>query len=204
MSWVLDSMRQKQAVASWQDQPSPKCSILIRPAPGKTDALFLDHAGNTLKFGLPVNFEVPDLGSDDRPSTRAKRKQQKMLACTNCGFALEPDQVTCPSCGVDQPDKRNKVHYLDGNLIEFGSDDTGDVCYSTADKRAWYLAMLWHARRKGKKDGWACYAYLEKFSSKPTYNWQYLDPVLPTIEQSRWLKYYGIKKAKAWAKRKVS
>ena len=203
------------------DAPEASCGILarptlsemldmqqkgrvIRPAPGKTDALFLDHAGNTLKFGLPVDFEVPDLGAHTRKDTRQKRQQRKMLACTSCGMALEPAQITCPGCGIDRPDRSNKVHYLDARLVEFGSDDSGIPGYTRQDKQHWYLAFLWYARRKGRKDGWAYYAYLEKFGTKPAFDWRQLSAEVPTDEQQRWLKYYEIKRWKAWQKARAA
>lgn len=197
------------------DAPEASCGILarptlsemldmqqkgrvIRPAPAKTDALFLDHAGNTLKFGLPVDFEVPELGMHPHTHTRQKRQQRKMLACTSCGMALEPTQITCPGCGIDRPERSNTVHYLDANLVEFGSGDSGASDHTSLDKKHWYLAFLWYARRKDRKDGWAFYAYLEKFGMKPAYTWRWLDAETPTDEQVRWLKYYEIKKRKAW------
>nr|WP_207173461.1 helicase-related protein [Halochromatium glycolicum] len=75
------------------DYPGASCAILARPtlsealhmhqmgrairkAEGKTDAVILDHAGNTLRFGLPEHFEVPDLGKAyiSRPRRSARTR----------------------------------------------------------------------------------------------------------------------------------
>ncbi len=61
------------------DVPDAACAILARPtlsealhmqqmgrvirkAQDKAEALILDHAGNTVRFGLPQHFQAPDLG----------------------------------------------------------------------------------------------------------------------------------------------
>jgi RNA polymerase subunit RPABC4/transcription elongation factor Spt4 len=176
---------------------------LLRPAQAKSGALLLDHAGNTLRFGLPVNFTVPDLNSGDRPTTKAKRKQRKVIPCTSCGFVLEPDQVICPSCGIERPGRFSKVSYVDADLVEYGSEDDGKPTYTQAEKQRWYLAFLSYARRYGKKDGYAYHLYLKKFNDKPVWAWRYLDPVEPTEEQSRWLQSRKIAERKRWEKEKA-
>ncbi|MEN8130928.1 MAG: DEAD/DEAH box helicase family protein [Pseudomonadota bacterium] len=206
------------------DVPAASCAILARPTlsktldmqqkgrvlrkcDGKEDAIILDHAGNTLRFGLPQDFTVPDLTNEDHTSTRAKRKQQKMVPCSECGYVLEPGQMTCPGCGFDRQVKQSKVHYIDGRLIEYGHDG-GEQGYTLDEKRNWYLALLWQARHMTKRDGttysdkWAAHAWRDKFKAEkfPPWGWQRETPVVPDDEQQRWIKYYRIRAAKAWRK----
>lgn len=203
------------------DVPTASCAILarptlsemldmqqkgrvLRPADGKEDAIILDHAGNTLRFGLPQDFTVPDLTEEDRTSTKDKRKQKKAVACKECGYVLEPDQMTCPACGLDRQTRKAKVHYLDGRLVEFGDGSDGGEHHTQEQKLTWYLAFLWQARRRNRKDGWAFYAFQAKFNHKPTYNWRYYEPVVPSEEQARWIRHYEIRKAKSYQKSKWS
>jgi predicted RNA-binding Zn-ribbon protein involved in translation (DUF1610 family) len=60
--------------------------------------------------------------------------------------------------------------------------------------------MLWHARRRNRKDGWASYAWRTKFNTEqwPAWSWRNLEPVMPDDEQSRWLRYYEIRQAKSF------
>jgi len=176
---------------------------VLRPDDGKDNAIILDHAGNTLRFGLPQHFIVPDLNDQDRTSTKAKRKQTRAVTCKECGYVLEPDQMTCPACGLDRQTRQATVHYLDGRLVGYGDEADGTQQFTAEQQRSWYLAMLWQARRRNRKDGWAFYAYQEKFGSKPPYSWRGLEPVMPTDEQARWLKYCEIKKAKAWRRQRA-
>jgi DNA repair protein RadD len=178
---------------------------LLRPAENKSDALLLDHAGNTLRFGLPIDFTVPELNSDDRLATKAKRKQRKMIPCTSCGFALEPDQMVCPSCGIERPGRFSKVSYVDSELIEYGSENDGQPRFTREEKRNWFLAFVWYGTRHSFKNpkGWAYYAYVEKFREKSPWDWRDLTPVMPTEEQARWIKHYLIKSRKRYEKEKA-
>lgn len=198
------------------DVPAASCAILARPTlsemldmqqkgrvlrqcDGKDNAIILDHAGNTLRFGLPQDFKVPDLNDEDHATTRQKRAQQKMVSCSECGYVLEFGQMTCPGCGFDRQVKQNKVSYLDGKLIEYGGDSDA-VIYTASQRLDWYLSLLWHARHQGRKDGWAYYAYIHKFDSKPKWDWKDMAPSMPTDEQARWIKYYEIRQAKGYKK----
>lgn len=176
---------------------------VLRPAAGKQDALLLDHAGNVTRFGLPERFQVPELGALDRTTTKAKRKQRRMVVCSKCGFALEPDQRTCPSCGVDRRARTANVRYIDGALVEYGS--TGDGAETFVDRQSWYRALLWRAKYTNRKLGWAYHAYLAKFDgAKPPYSWQNLEPRIPTDEQVRWIKYYEIRSSKCWQQQRAA
>ena len=166
---------------------------LIRTAPGKTDALLLDHAGNTVRFGLPQHFVVPDLGEEEHTPTRTKSREQKLVVCSECGAVIEPDQLICPSCGIDRPTRSSEIVYRDGSLVAYGSDDDDAT---PADPRAWYQALLWNADHRGHKRGWAFYAFQAKFGRKPQWAWRNLPGIEPTGEQARWIRSYYIRSAR--------
>lgn len=127
-----------------------------------------------------------------------------MVLCTSCGFVLEQDQVICPSCGIERPGRFSKVSYIDGELIEYGSQHDGRPTYSRAEKQNWYLAFVWYGTRHNFKNpkGWAYHAYVYKFTDKSDWAWRNLQPVTPTEEQSRWIKHYLIKSRKRYEKAK--
>lgn len=189
------------------DVPDAACGILARPtlsealhmqqmgrliriAPGKIDALLLDHAGNTVRFGLPQHFEVPDLGEEEHTPTRTKRQQRKLVVCSECGAVIEPDQMICPGCGIDRPTRSSRITYRDGGLVEYGSDGDGDA---PQDEHGWYRAFIWNAERRGHKRGWAFYAFQAKFGKKPPWSWRTLPGQEPTGEQARWIRSYYIR-----------
>jgi predicted RNA-binding Zn-ribbon protein involved in translation (DUF1610 family) len=127
-----------------------------------------------------------------------------MIPCTSCGFVLEPGQMLCPSCGIERPGRFSKVSYVDGELIEYGSQDDGEPIYTSAEKRNWYQALMWYGTRHNfnKPKGWAYYAFKEKFSEKPSWDWRDLPPVEPTELQVRWIKHYLIKSRKRYENQK--
>jgi superfamily II DNA/RNA helicase len=205
------------------DVPDASCAILarptlsealsmqqvgrvLRPADGKQDALLLDHAGNTLRFGLPKDFRIPDLDDHDRPTTKEKRKQLKMLSCKECSFVLEPSQRTCPNCGTDRVKHNSNLVYRDGVLVEYDGDGDGKQHYSQADQRAWYSAFKWFAERQPRfknPRGWTYYIFLSKFSVKPPWEWwETVKSEIPDPEQTRWIKYHTIRQAKSYHKPK--
>lgn len=47
-----------------------------------------------------------------------------------CGAALEPDISQCNQCGMDRQTKKSNVVNADGNLIEYGSDESGEVLHT--------------------------------------------------------------------------
>ena len=200
------------------DVPSASCAILARPTQsealhiqqmgrvirsceGKKDALILDHAGNTVRFGLPIHFEVPDLTDGDYESGTVKaKKEDKLVICGNCSSVLEPDMTQCPQCGMDRQVKKSEVVHADGQLIEYGSNNSGEIEFTHQDKREWYAGLLWHTERKGFKRGWANHKFKEKFGDWP--NFRSVTPTAPTQEVSNWLKYQQIKWAKSQNKTK--
>jgi len=167
---------------------------VLRPAEGKTDCLILDHSGNTVRFGLPIHFEPPELNSDDRPNTKQKRKQIKMVACTECGFAMEPGQQTCPNCGIDRPERKSNVTNIRGELVEYGSDDSGEANYSPEELREIYKGFLWYAdRSRSGKRGAAYYNTLEMTGFRAPLSWKTMDAIKPRPDVRNWYTYKLIK-----------
>jgi superfamily II DNA or RNA helicase len=162
---------------------------VIRPAPDKAGALILDHAGNTVRFGLPQHFEVPDLGTH-ATSTRSKRNEQRLVTCPACGAVLEPEQRTCPGCGITRAPRTTRVGVAPGELVLHDGSAPAQETYSEAERFNWYAALLGHAKRLNFKPGWAFFAYQAKFGAKPPWAWRSARPREPDREQKRWIRRY--------------
>ena len=65
---------------------------VLRPYPGKTDALVLDHAGNTRRFGLLEDFDPPTELSmiDKKTDKRARYEKSGAWECRNCNALNSP------------------------------------------------------------------------------------------------------------------
>lgn len=89
----------------------------LRPAPGKTEAIILDHAGNSGRHGLP---------DDDRTWTLQGRKKRKkksddatpVRTCKRCFAALNIAVKSCPFCGAPVEIQAREVEHRDGELEE--------------------------------------------------------------------------------------
>lgn len=204
------------------DVPDAACLILARPtlsemldmqqkgrgirtAENKSDCIFLDHCGNTLRHGLPIHFEIPetlDDGTEDARAKNRKARELKLVHCKNCGRVLDPDELQCPSCGVDRPIRPNQVTHRDGKLVEYGSE-SGPAELGFGELEDWYLGFRFYAENSRGKDPDAAsrYAYaatLEKFKGrKPAWVWRSKAPRPPSPQQLRWIRSRNIRWVKA-------
>lgn len=88
----------------------------LRPAPGKSEAIILDHAGNSLIHGLP---------DDEREWTLEDREKRKkgetasvaIKTCLECFHVFRPAPA-CPACGHAPEAKGREIEQVDGVLEE--------------------------------------------------------------------------------------
>lgn len=81
-----------------------QCGRILRPYPGKEYAIILDHGGNVLRCGHPVeDFEavLTDNEGDKDPVIN-------MVVCDNCYAVFGKNQNPCPSCGFDNKALKEK------------------------------------------------------------------------------------------------
>ena len=96
---------------------------VMRSHPGKEYALWLDHAGNVLRFldDTQEVFEngVSDLNAKEYDAKARKEKTEEEKTdrkCSACGFVHM--QKICPACGHERKSARSKVENASGELIE--------------------------------------------------------------------------------------
>lgn len=99
---------------------------VMRPAPGKDIALWLDHAGNLERFAVEM-FDVWDNGAGelDKAEKRdvEKRERTEMtrekVVCPECSGALHGN--ICTGCGWEKP-ARSQITEEEGTLVEFAQN----------------------------------------------------------------------------------
>lgn len=88
----------------------------LRPAPGKSEAIILDHAGNSLIHGLPDDEREWSL--DDREKRkRSAAAEVAIRSCTECFFIYRP-APKCPQCGHAPVMKPREIEVIEGTLKE--------------------------------------------------------------------------------------
>ena len=98
---------------------------VMRPAPNKDFALWLDHAGNYLGFlDETLQFFAQGVDElDDGERGRVVRKQFRATEapkCHRCGYVwgLDEEADLCPSCGLERGRGRSRVAVAPGRLEE--------------------------------------------------------------------------------------
>lgn len=162
---------------------------ILRPFPGKGQALILDHSGTCKKLGYPTE-DMP-LELDDGTRTKESKKEdtpEKLPhLCKKCFFMKPPGIVRCPKCG-DVPERKNSIETADGKLVPLDRKKA-----TTAQKSKVYSELLGYARQKGYKEGWAYHKVKELFGSATR-----MKPVLatPSQETLKLIQYLQIRYAK--------
>ena len=140
---------------------------ILRPAPGKTRAILLDHVGNvSIRFGFPDEPREWTLTED---VVRKKKKPAPAVrVCTKC-FAASPQRaLKCVECGEPFPIKgRADLIVKDGELVELTPAQVAAKKERREQGRAATLAELEEiARIKGHKPGWALHVLQARQAKK--------------------------------------
>ena len=167
----------------------------LRPSPGKTDCLVLDHSGAVHRHGFAHDEREWTLdGHADMTTTRAarERKAGKEITCPECTFVFCGGRQ-CPECGyyIKRPGKA--IETIDGELIEVG----GNLAPEQQDKLAFYLELRGYVVESGFKPAWAAHKFKERFGGNfPPWAWNDLPAASPSLETRRWVQSRNI----AWRK----
>jgi superfamily II DNA or RNA helicase len=99
----------------------------LRPAPGKKEAILLDHVGNWSRHGLPDDDRQWSLeGHAGRPRKEGGPGETVRI-CPSC-FAAQPSGApTCKYCGTQFPIKPREVRQVEGELEEIQRETTRKI-----------------------------------------------------------------------------
>lgn len=174
----------------------------LRTAPGKPDALILDHSDSTLRLGFVTDIQHDGLDMG-REAQAAKQDRAKSVPlpkeCPSCAY-LKPAKIhKCPSCGF-APERQAEVEVLEGELAQIKGKKRE---MTSEEKRVIYAGLLWIAQDRGYSSGWASHKFKERCGVWPNH---YRDtaPYPPTPELASWVKSRQIAYAKGRAKAKVA
>jgi len=94
----------------------------LRPSPGKSHAIILDHAGNVTRHGLPDDPREWSLDSKPRSKCKAKPSLSVRL-CPKCYGAMPPGRMSCAICGHTFAPTPRQVDEVEGELQEMSEAD---------------------------------------------------------------------------------
>lgn len=167
----------------------------LRTAPGKTEALILDHADNHARLGFVTDIHHDRLlDGKERTQTRKEKGEPMPKECASCGTLKAPKVRECPSCGFT-PSRQSEIETEEGELQEI-TKGARKIKHSMADKREFYGQVLWIAREKGRSPGWAAHTYRDKFGVWPIGEVKSAGMMEPTPEVLSFVKSKAIRYAK--------
>jgi superfamily II DNA or RNA helicase len=96
---------------------------VLRPAPGKANAIILDHVGNLGRHGFAE--DVRDWTLAGRAKGKGKKKPEEdtldVSQCPQC-FCCHAPAPECPSCGWNYPARTREIEQRDGELKQLSED----------------------------------------------------------------------------------
>lgn len=131
----------------------------LRPAVGKTEALLLDHAGNSLNHGLPDDDREWSL-EDREKRKRSAPSEVSIKQCGECFFVHRP-APRCPHCGHVHEIKTRAIEVVEGELAEVTRAKEDAKRQRWKEERECVTLEDWQAlaRQRGHKSGWAIHRY---------------------------------------------
>ena len=137
---------------------------VMRSAPGKTKALWLDHAGNMERFGFEM-FSIWNHGVGGLPVSSkldATPRERDMAnfqpaKCGECGSVMS--RGACAACGWERP-SNSQIAYRNGKLLEFKAQNIEftprpglRACVTRTPQAVWEAALNYTLRhgRKGEE-----------------------------------------------------
>lgn len=141
----------------------------MRPAPGKTGCIVLDHAGNSLAHGLVTD---PITWSLDAPVKR-ERTALSVRTCLLCFAIIPPGADRCVACGAEIQ-KRDEAEAPGvenaGELVELVAPPVRVFEKAAPDVKAEaYRELVARASVRGHKLGAARVQYKERFGTWPRF-----------------------------------
>ncbi len=168
---------------------------VLRPAPGKTRALLLDHSGSVERIGHPFDdlpLELDDGTANTSANKKEERRKSEPKPCPKCKFVRDAGVHECPKCGF-APTRQSDVEVADGELVRI--DRKPKKPASPNRKQHVFSQLISVARKRGYSSGWVSHKYREMFGVWPRGMREV--EAAPTNELLSWLKSQQIRFAKS-------
>jgi superfamily II DNA or RNA helicase len=127
----------------------------LRPSEGKAEAIILDHAGNSLRHGLPDDAREWSL-EDRARRKKGEASEEPVRQCTGCFFVYRP-APRCPQCGHQPVVAVREIEQVDGQLEEVKRAEQAAKLDRWKEERNCHTLEDWQAlaAARGYKSGWA-------------------------------------------------
>ncbi len=174
---------------------------VLRPAPGKVNAIVLDHSGAVFRHGFvedPVEWTLDPEERSANP-THERRLQRpycsRLLECSQCG-SIRIAGEACQHCGFLPQRPPKAVVFSNGDLALVDRQaPTAPKISDPNERMKWHAMLTAIAIERGYKGGWISHKFREKFGTWPAT--RSAPPMQPTPEVLAWVRSRNIAYAKA-------
>ncbi len=177
---------------------------VLRPAPGKVNAIVLDHSGAVFQHGFVedrVDWTLDPEKRSESPTHSARLRSgysSRLLECSQCG-SIRIAGERCRHCGFLPQRPPAAIVFDDGDLGLVNRIRRTVDALSNPDERLRWHGMLTHiAAARGYKSGWIAHKFKEKFGVWPAA--RSVMPLQPSPEVLSWVRSRAIAYAKAQQK----
>lgn len=134
---------------------------IMRSAPAKTGALVLDHAGNVVEHGHPLQEIEYSLTDKARP----KPETCPVKLCKVCFAQIPLNSTECPECGSIAPQEpKDQPHVSNPGALEEYTEEVDRV-----NRREQYRELVAYASRQRYRLGWARFQFKQRTGTWPRY-----------------------------------
>lgn len=177
---------------------------VLRPAPGKSEALIIDHSGVIDAHGFvddefPWSLDGSKKIQEERKAQKEDRKEPKEMTCPKCATVFR-SRRDCPNCGYQMVPAGDPVPYYEADLEEVTDPKRLNRMVPASEKRRFYEELLYYADEHGKKRGWAAHTYRSRFGVWPNAFRDAEPAVFISLETSKWIQHRNIAYAKRMKK----
>ena len=140
---------------------------VLRPAPGKVNAIVLDHSGAVYRHGLPEDHVAWSLSPDHKavaPAHQARklRDEKGLLDCPACEtLSIRLGGQPCPNCGWEPKRAGEFIATAEGELglVRGGRAKANE--YGPEARQQWHAMLTGVAVERGYRPGWVAHKYRE-------------------------------------------
>lgn len=137
----------------------------MRAAPGKDEAIILDHVGNAMRHGLPDADREWSL--QGREKRKAVATETPIRTCPACYRSLPAATAKCP-CGYIFEAQPREVEQVDGELAEVDilAQRRERITQQTAAKTMDELIAVGQRRGMKNPEGWAAHVFSARMAKQ--------------------------------------
>lgn len=130
---------------------------ITRSHPKKQAAIYLGHAGNDHRHGIPDWHYGFDLSGFKRRGEKhiSQKNAVSLVVCQNCTLQWPAGTQKCLLCGAEIGTKSKKIVTIAGELVEMDLDTAGKRPATAAEKEIKYIELMAEARKLHQRPGFA-------------------------------------------------